>query len=536
MKKLFFFLLTIMLPRIAYADAVEVNGIYYNLNQSQNTAEVVSSLNKYSGDVIIPEVIEYMGTTYTVNSIGESAFAQCIELTSISIPQNVTSIGSLVFSGCVKLKEIILPDGIKKLQRGLFNGCSSLVTVHMPVKLDSIDNDVFRDCASLKSIDIPQSVTYIGGDGFGDHFGYTFLNCKSLEAILIPDGVKKIPWCAFQGCTNLKSVELGEGVTTLDRAAFGECNSLEYMICKSEEPPYVQEYYYGAKATNAFLNTNISNIKLFVPQKSKEVYKSQKPWYNFASIRSIGAHCLKLGSYGKGRIKYKDKEIDYLYETIDVEPDEEVVLNFLPDEGYDIAVLKVNGNVIDKQEKYVISQLKEDTEITVSFSPNWYKLNYVVDNETYKEYIVSYGSTIEPEPAPTKEGYIFSGWSEIPETMPAHDVTITGTFTINKYKVTYMIDGEVYQTVEVEYGSTITPPNPGDREGYDFAWGDYPSTMPAEDITINGSYTATDIKVVLADESDVKIYTVSGKPLNNLQKGVNILRYKDGRTQKLIIK
>lgn len=41
---------------------------------------------------------------------------------------------------------------------------------------------------------------------------------------------------------------------------------------------------------------------------------------------------------------------------------------------------------------------------------------------------------------------------------------------------------------------------------------------------------------VLADESDVKIFTISGKELNNLQKGVNILRYKDGRTQKLIIK
>ena len=53
---------------------------------------------------------------------------------------------------------------------------------------------------------------------------------------------------------------------------------------------------------------------------------------------------------------------------------------------------------------------------------------------------------------------------------------------------------------------------------------------------INGSYTATDIEAVLADESDVKIFTISGKEFNNLQKGVNILRYKDGRTQKLIIK
>ena len=68
--------------------------------------------------------------------------------------------------------------------------------------------------------------------------------------------------------------------------------------------------------------------------------------------------------------------------------------------------------------------------------------------------------------------------------MPAEDVIITGTFTINKYTITYIIDNETYKTEEVEYGSTITPPNPGEREGYDFTWGDYPSTMPANDIII----------------------------------------------------
>ena len=62
------------------------------------------------------------------------------------------------------------------------------------------------------------------------------------------------------------------------------------------------------------------------------------------------------------------------------------------------------------------------------------------------------------EAEPIKEGYIFSGWSEIPETMPANDVTVTGTFTIKgAYKLTYMVDGEEYKTYDIEYGSTITP-------------------------------------------------------------------------------
>ena len=178
----------------------------------------------------------------------------------------------------------------------------------------------------------------------------------------------------------------------------------------------------------------------------------------------------------------------------------------------------------------------EDVTITGTFTINKYMLTYYVDGEVYESYEVEYGATITPEAEPTKEGYTFSGWSWIPETMPAEDMTVTGTFTINKYKVTYIIDGEEYKTEEVEYGATITPPSPDNREGYDFAWDDYPSTMPANDITITGSYTATGIEAILATDPDVKIYTVSGKPINKLQKGVNILRYKDGRTKKIVIK
>jgi hypothetical protein len=67
-----------------------------------------------------------------------------------------------------------------------------------------------------------------------------------------------------------------------------------------------------------------------------------------------------------------------------------------------------------------------------------HKLMYMVDDEEYKSYDVEFGATIIPEPAPTKDGFIFSGWSTIPATMPAEDVTITGTFTL-------LIDEDVIQ-------------------------------------------------------------------------------------------
>lgn len=65
----------------------------------------------------------------------------------------------------------------------------------------------------------------------------------------------------------------------------------------------------------------------------------------------------------------------------------------------------------------------------VSIAETKYNLTYLVDGEVYKTYQLKEGETITPEPAPSKENCVFSGWSEIPETMPAYNVEITGSFS-----------------------------------------------------------------------------------------------------------
>ena len=107
-----------------------------------------------------------------------------------------------------------------------------------------------------------------------------------------------------------------------------------------------------------------------------------------------------------------------------------------------------------------------------------YKLSYFVDGESYKIHKYEVGESITPEAEPTKEGYTFSGWSDIPATMPANDITVTGTFSVNKYKLVYKVDGEEYKGYDVEYGATITPETEPTKEGYTFSgWSDIPATM-----------------------------------------------------------
>ena len=180
----------------------------------------------------------------------------------------------------------------------------------------------------------------------------------------------------------------------------------------------------------------------------------------------------------------------------------------------------------------------KDVIVTGSFTVNKYNLTYKVDGETYKTAEVEYGSTITPETAPTKEGYTFSGWSEIPETMPAKDVIIMGSFTVNKYTLTYKVDGDTYKTAEVEYCADITPEQAPTKEGYTFSgWSEIPETMPAKDVTVTGSFTLIDaIEDVIADDGTYQIYTVDGKPVEALQKGVNIIKYQNGTTKKVMAK
>ncbi len=131
------------------------------------------------------------------------------------------------------------------------------------------------------------------------------------------------------------------------------------------------------------------------------------------------------------------------------------------------------------------------------------KITYMVDGREYKVLDVPAGEAVPVEAEPTKEGYTFSGWSEIPAIMPDDDVTITGTFTINTYKVNYIVDGKEYKTVDVEFAATVPTEKTPIRDGHTFyGWSYIPAKMPAEDITIIGSFVADTYKV---------IYVVDGK-------------------------
>ena len=195
----------------------------------------------YSGDVVIPGSVEYNGKTYSVTSIGESAFEYCTGLTSVTIPNSVTFIG-VAFVGCSGLTSVTIPNSVNTIVSGAFDNTAwynnqpdGLLYAgkvaykykgEMPSNTDitleegtlGIAGSAFSGCSGLTSVTIPNSVISIGGMAFHD--------CISLISVTIPNSVTSIDHEAFRGCSGLTSVTIGNSVTSIGESAFSGCSCL----------------------------------------------------------------------------------------------------------------------------------------------------------------------------------------------------------------------------------------------------------------------------------------------------------------------
>ena len=224
------------------ADTVKIDGIFYNLNETTLEAEVTyneevytTGVNSYTGEVFVPNEVEYEGRTYAVTSIGENAFRWSENLTSVVLPDNVRTIKYNAFFAVQSLNSITFGKNISKLRGSPFWGCENLKSVDfysveslcsllvsqrgnpasmvgrftirgkevkdlvIPEGITTLNNYVFENCAEITSVTLPKSLKRIERG--------VFSGCKGIEAISIPDNVEVIRPDAFSGCENLKRVD-----------------------------------------------------------------------------------------------------------------------------------------------------------------------------------------------------------------------------------------------------------------------------------------------------------------------------------------
>ena len=467
----------------------------------------------------------------SVTSIGSGAFSNCNELISVTLPENLTALEGSTFYGCKKLSSITIPEKVTSIGDSDFNGCNGLTSVTIPDNVTTIGAEAFENCSSLKSINIPKSVTSIGYNAFQ--------NCNSLTSVIIPD-LKT--WCGIDFKTEasnplsivkklvindveVKDLVIPEGVTSLGNYAFTGCNGLTSVTIPDGVTLGEGVFMECSGLTSVSIPDNVifNGAVIFAGCSSLKAINLPSSLTNVPPLLLAGCSSLESITIPANVVKIWQRSFIQCNNLKHVKSRATTPPTLEADafDNYNITLIvpdESKSNYQGTSPWSNFSEIKTTSEIK-------HKLVYQVDGVEYKSYDIEEGETITPEPAPTKEGYTFSGWSTIPATMPAKDVTVTGTFTINKYTLTFIVGGNVYETRTLEYGSTIIVPEMPELTGYTFTWGEYPETMPAHDITIEGNYTVG-INLVQVDQGNqhIEIYTVDGQRVNRMQRGVNIIR------------
>ena len=135
----------------------------------------------------------------------------------------------------------------------------------------------------------------------------------------------------------------------------------------------------------------------------------------------------------------------------------------------------------------------ENMTVTAQWEINRYTITFdTAGGSEIAPITQDYGTNIAAPADPTREGYTFIGWDrEIPETMPAENMTVTAQWEINRYTITFdTAGGSEIAPITQDYGTNIAAPADPTRDGYTFiGWDrDIPETMPAENITLKAKW------------------------------------------------
>ena len=427
----------------------------------------------------------------SLTDIGIAAFANCKYFTSLELSNALSVIPSSAFKGCEGLSgSLVIPNSVTEIGYHAFNNCTGFNgTLTLSNKLKTIGESAFNGCSGFRgSLTLPSSVITIGKSAFH--------SCYSFTKLELPNTLSVIPNQAFMDCRSLSGeLVIPASVTEIGKNAFYGCQNLSAETGQVTLPKSLKKIGY-----NVFLNAN--NIKtvnfqslpegISLDYKKKAVSLSDDSYISdqaSGTVNEISYTRQMSNNWGTLVLPYSLEltgEESYRLYTIDKIDGNELVLSRL--EGTVAAgtpcVVKRNGS-----------------EAELTFGANDAELKMAIDGKT------------------------------------VGDMTFRGTYTTEEVSSGYVISKDCFWNVADLNSSTVVK---GVKVNPFRAWleGNAASGPARLAMRIDGSTTGINTPDALdvLNDAEAEYYDLSGKRLDEPQKGVNIVRMKSGKTKKIIIK
>ena len=463
-----------------------------------------SGCTGFNGGLTIPN---------SVKTIGNSAFEKCSGFTgNLTIPNSVTTIGESAFYNCYGFTgNLTIPNSVTTIGNFAFYYCDGFTgDLTIPNSVTTIGSSAFYNCKGFTgNLTIPNSVTTIGFSAFFRCTGFTgnltisnsvttiengaFYNCDGFTGDLtIPNSVTTIGSSAFYNCKGFTgNLTIPNSVTTIGESAFSGCTGFTGEVSL---PKSLKKIGTGVFSSSNNIHTvkfqslpkgisgNLGSQKMIVNLTDDSFISGQASGF----VEVISYTRTMTSNWGTLVLPYSltlTGDEPYRLYTIENISGEELVLKQLDGEVAvgTPCVVKRNG-----------------TEAKLTFGPNYATLNMAI------------------------------------ETQNVGGMTFSGTYWTEEVNSGYVISKNSFWNVEELKNSTSVK---GVKVNPFRAWLDGTSAKaPARlSMRIDGSTTGIDAIDALND-AEAEYYDLSGKRLDEPQKGVNIVRMKSGKTKKIIIK
>ena len=521
----------------------------------------------------------------SLTDIGNGAFKNCKYFTSLELSNALSAIPEYAFKGCEGLSgSLVIPDGVKEIGVYAFSDCTGFNgTLTLSNKLETIGEYAFHGCTGFTgSLKLPSSLTDIGNGAFKNckYFTslelsnalsaipeYAFKGCEGLSgSLVIPDGVKEIGVYAFSDCTGFNgTLTLSNKLETIGVSAFYGCTGFTGSLTLPSSVTTIGKSAF--RTCCSFTKLELPNTLSVIPTQAFMLCRSLSGELVIpASVTEIGNNafygCQNL-SAETGRVTLP-KSLKKIGDNVFLDTDNINTVNFLSlPEGIS-GSLGYNEKAVSLSDDSYISDQASGTVNEISYtrkmSNDWgtlvlpYSLT-LTGEESYRLYAIDkidgnelVLSRIEGTVAAGTPCVVKRNGTETDLTFGANDaelnmaisdqnvggMTFHGTYTTKEVNSGYVISKDCFWNVAELMSSNHVK---GAKVSPFRAWlSSTSANAPAQlSMRIDGSTTGINAIDALND-AEAEYYDLSGKRLDEPQRGVNIVRMKSGKTKKIIIK